>query len=211
MKEGASIHPRAASTHPLCRNNNCRVTRNPPSRTVTRLQPQSGPARFFEFGSERILNLSASVQSEAMSNPKLSNPKTRRRWRVRRGYGVWWHWNCSRPGLAHGSATTVLARSAPSTVAMLALRSHMVETAGARSSWSARAPPSLGWNPSTTKAGAQRRLGEHGGLTYDSSRLVLAGPAARQLALRSYKIGTRRGSSRARISRVVYDVAHDAG
>ena len=30
-----------------------------------RLQPQSGPARFFEFGSERILNLSASVQSEA--------------------------------------------------------------------------------------------------------------------------------------------------
>ena len=61
------------------------------------------------------------------------------------------------------------------------------------------------------KAGAQRRLGEHGGLTYDSSRLVLAGPAARQLALRSYKIATRRGSSRARISRVVYDVAPDAG
>ena len=178
-----------------------------------RLQPESGLPRFFEFGSERILNLSASVQSEAtrMSNPKLSNWKTRRRWRVRRGYGVWWHWNSSRPGLAHGSATTVLARSAPSTVAMLALRSHMVETAGARSSWSARAPPSLGWNPSTTKAGAQRRLGEHGGLTYDSSRLVLAGPAARQLALRSYKMATRRGSSRARISRVVYDVAHDAG
>ena len=160
------------------------------------------------------MNLSASVQSEAtrdVQSEAVSNPKTRRRWRVRRGYGVWWHWNSSRPGLAHGSATTVLARSAPSTVAMLALRSHMVETAGARSSWSARAPPSLGWNPSTTKAGAQRRLGEHGGLTYDSSRLVLAGPAARQLALRSYKIATRRGSSRARISRVVYDVAPDAG
>ena len=29
------------------------------------LQPESGLPRFFEFGSERILNLSASVQSEA--------------------------------------------------------------------------------------------------------------------------------------------------
>ena len=24
--------------------------------------------------------------------------------------GLWWHWNSSRPGLAYGSATTVLAR-----------------------------------------------------------------------------------------------------
>jgi len=178
------------------------------------LQPQSGPARFFEFGSERILNLSASVQSEAtrdVQSEAVQSEDAPALARAACGYEVWWHWNSSRPGLAHGSATTVLARSAPSTVAMLALRSHMVETAGARSSWSARAPPSLGWNPSTTKAGAQRRLGEHGGLTYDSSRLVLAGPAARQLALRSYKIATRRGSSRARISRVVYDVAPDAG
>ena len=31
----------------------------------SRLQPESGLPRFFEFGSERILNLSASVQSEA--------------------------------------------------------------------------------------------------------------------------------------------------
>ena len=160
-----------------------------------------------------LLNLSASVQSEATRDVQSEAVQSEDAPALARarGYGVWWHWNSSRPGLAHGSATTVLARSAPSTVAILALRSHMVEAAGARSSWSARAPPSLGWNPSTTKAGAQRRLGEHGGLTYDSSRLVLAGPAARQLALRSYKIATRRGSSRARISRVVYDVAHDAG
>eukprot|EP00964_Phaeocystis_antarctica_P093421 scaffold60270_cov63-Phaeocystis_antarctica.AAC.1 len=47
---------------------------------------------------------------------------------------------------------------------MLALRSHAVEAAGgASSSWSARAPPSLSWSRSATKAGAQRRLGGHGG------------------------------------------------
>jgi len=50
---------------------------------------------------------------------------------------------------------TVLARSAPSAVAMLALRSHAVEAAGgASSSWSASAPPSLSRSRSATRAGA---------------------------------------------------------
>ena len=53
-----------------------------PKRTeLPRLQPQSGLARFFEFGSERLLNLSK--PKPHLSNPKtlgaLSKPKTRRR------------------------------------------------------------------------------------------------------------------------------------
>ena len=86
------------------------------------------------------------------------------------------------------AAATVLARSAPWTVAILALRSHVVEAAGARSSWSARAPPSSGRSRSTTKAGAQRRLGEHTvGDVRLAKDLLLAGLTAWRLTLSRYR------------------------
>ena len=109
------------------------------------------------------------------------------------------------------AAATLLTRSAPWTVAMLALRSHVVEAAVARFSWSARAPPSSGRSRSAIETGAQRRLGEHGGQRTIRQRLLLAGLAAWRLTL-TLSTGTRRSSSRPLgVSHVVFASIRDTG
>ena len=59
-------------------------------------------------------------------------------------------------------------------MAMLALRSHVAEAAGASSSWSSRAPPSLGQDRSAPPSGAQRRLRRARGRRATRQGLLLA-------------------------------------
>ena len=93
-----------------------------------------------------------------------------------------WRWRCWRRGARAGATGSACSPQSDrcsrdqlrGRMAMLALRSHVAEAAGASSSWSSRAPPSLGQDRSAPPSGAQRRLRRARGRRATRQGLLLA-------------------------------------